>query len=535
MQMINSYGFSNENNPNSKNKKILNLVIICIVVVLVISACLIGAIYYLNLKQQKALKVYVDEQKISFKEDTFIMSNDGKIYVAIRDIASTLGYDVHNGEYKVNSEDDTKCYVENSNETASFFLDSNKVSKVAPNSKDEYTDFTISEPVIKQNNKLYVVSDGIEIGCNVKFSYDANTNTIKIYTLTYLVNHYNNKIISYGYKGIDTSFNNQKAILYNMFVVQNSNEKYGVIDINNNEIIGCKYDKMEFNESNQEFFVTNALSKVGIILANGTNKINIEYDEINVLNKEKGLYIVKNNNKYGVIDKDGNTKINVAYEEIKVLDNDLGLYIVKYNNKYGVIDEKDKQVIYWEYDAIGIDTKSFATDEIENPNLLFDNAIPVKKGTKWGLFDIKGQQILECEYDSFGCITTGITDKVVNNALIIPECECIVVCKDKKYGIIDKDGNLLVQYLLDNVYSITSQGKNTYYMSFEHNGEEIEYEVVWYLEQMGLYKPKKENEVSNEENVKSNENNIKTEENTVESNNQVDVNTVDTNNQIEEI
>lgn len=194
MQMINSYGYSNQNNQNSKNKKILNLVIIGIVIVLLISAALIGAIYYLNIMQQKALKVYVDDKKISVNEDTFIIDNNGKVYIAIKDIASFLGYDTHNGEYKVYSEDNTKCYVENADETASFFLNSNKVCKVAPNSKEEYKEFIITEPVKSKDNKLYVISDGIKVGCNVRFNYDIETNTIKIQTLPYLVDLYNTSI-----------------------------------------------------------------------------------------------------------------------------------------------------------------------------------------------------------------------------------------------------------------------------------------------------------------------------------------------------
>lgn len=275
-----------------------------------------------------------------------------------------------------------------------------------------------------------------------------------------------------------------------MYVVQNANNQYGVINDKNNEIIGCKYENMKFDESAQEFFVTNALSKVGIILTDGTNKVNIEYDEINTIDKD--LYFVKNNNKYGIIDNNGSIKVNVVYEEIKTLDKDLGLYIVKYNNKYGIINESDKQVVYWEYDTIGIDPRSYTSDNIENEYLLFDNLIPVKRNNKWGLFNIRGEEILECEYDGLGCIAGSIVGKIVNNTLIIPECECIVVSKDKKYGIINKDGELLIDYVLNAVYSTTNSGVNTYYMTFEHNDETIEYEVPWYLEQMGLYKSKNE-------------------------------------------
>ena len=284
-----------------------------------------------------------------------------------------------------------------------------------------------------------------------------------------------------------------------MYVVQNANGKYGVIDSKNNEIIGCKYEDMKFDENSQEFFVTNALSKVGIILANGENKINIEYDSIDILNKTRGLYLVKNNNKYGIVDNDGKIKAQVAYDSIQSVDSKLNLYIVKYNGKFGVIDENDRQIIYWEYDKIGLDTKSFPNEIIPNPYLIYENAIPVQKNQKWGLFDINGKQILNCEYESFGCLATSIIkDKVVNNVLLVPDAECIVVFNGEKYGIINKEGNIFVQYLLDSVYSITSAGKTTYYMDFEYNGEKMEYDVLWYLEELGLYKnPDKEEQAEN--------------------------------------
>ncbi len=309
-----------------------------------------------------------------------------------------------------------------------------------------------------------------------------------------------------------------------MYVVQNANDKYGVINDKNNEIIGCKYENMRFDESTQEFFVTNALSKVGIILANGTNKVDIEYDEISVLNGN--LYLVKNNNKYGILDKDGKVKVNVNYDEIKTLDSELGLYIVKYNNKYGIITDNDKQVIYCEYDTIGVDTKSYPTDKIENQYLLFDNLIPVKRNNKWGLFDTKGKEVLPCEYDGFGCIAAGIVDKVANNTLIIPECECIVVSKDRKYGIINKNGDLLINYVLNAVYSTTNSGVNKYFMTFDHDNEIIEYEVPWYLEQMGLYTPNKTNEEDNDT--------TQEQTNTIENSNNINQNTIENNNSVNE-
>ena len=55
--------------------------------------------------------------------------------------------------------------------------------------------------------------------------------------------------------------------------------------------------------------------------------------------------------------------------------------------------------------------------------------------------------------------------------LLIPEVEGIVIYKDGVYGIINSTGKQLIRTELEQVYSETSGGKNTYYMVF--NGQTI--------------------------------------------------------------
>lgn len=188
-----------------------------------------------------------------------------KTYIDIKGIAKYLGYDAHNGEYKIDSEDTNKCWVECKEETASFFLNSNKISKIAPNSKEDYEENVITDPIISKNGKLYCTSEGIRIGFNSTFNYNQQTNTIEIYTLPTLAKTYLARLKQYGYEGANASFKNQKAILYNLFIVKKSNNLYGVINASGEEIIGSRYKSIEFNESAQEFYVKNNSGKTGII------------------------------------------------------------------------------------------------------------------------------------------------------------------------------------------------------------------------------------------------------------------------------
>ncbi|MCI9365923.1 MAG: hypothetical protein HFJ54_05060 [Clostridia bacterium] len=369
---------------------------------------------------------------------------NGKVYISIRDIAPFVGYEAHNGEYKENIEDRTKMYVESttkndkikSTETTSFFQNSRIISKVAPNSKDDYQNIIITEPVTMVNDKLYVISDGFSIGFNSLFSYDREKNDIVIQTLPFLVNYYSGIIEStYGYSDLSSDFANQKALIYGMIVAsKQSTGKYGVLSIDGNEIISPRYNKIEFIENSGEFIITNSSNKVGIAYSSG------------------------------------DTKISVSYDDIKVMDHTLGYYLVKSNSKYGVVDSSESLVVHIEYDKIGIDTSKFPADNLKSQYILYNTLIPVELNKKWGFLDVKGKKITELIYDTVGYVNENTNDKVVNNALTIGDTKVVVVSKDKKYGGVHTSGTEIIDLRYDSIYSITSSGATAYYIYF--NGKE---------------------------------------------------------------
>lgn len=410
------------------NKLILILIAIVVTIIIIIGIAI-------SILKAQQFNFYVDG-KIANVNDNIYVIQDNKVYLSIRDIAKLVGYEYHNGEYKVYSEDTDKCYVENEYETASFILGSNKILKVAPSSNEDYEEYVIDDTIKKINNQLYAPSDAICRGLNLTFSYTKNQ--IVINTMSYLSDYYLNTMKNYGYTEISTDFNNQKTVLYNMLIVKNSNDRYGVVDLQNNEIIGTKYSDIKYMENSNEFWVKDNQEKVGIIKANGE------------------------------------TKIQLSYEDIIPLDKSANYYIVKQDEKYGVINENDENIIHCEYDEIGIDLSKFEDEEISNQYLLYDRIIPVCRDGKWGAYDITGNLILNIEYDSLGCTQTTIADKQVSPVLLIPNYNAIVVCKNENYGIVDIFGDELVPIALENVYSITSSGNKIYYMTYREQTIEIE-------------------------------------------------------------
>lgn len=480
---------TNVNEKQKKVKKIMIIITVLIVLLLFISIALFATIYYLQSKQFKFIVDGKVVSKNSMSNDLFVFEGDN-IYVSLREIADLIGYKYYNGGYKQYSEDATKCYLEGKDEVVTFEKDSDKFYKTLLGELD-YTYFTLEEPIKRINGKLYVTSKGLNTACNLQMVYNKEANNIIIYTLPYLTNYY---ISRYSNVAIEGNFNNQKALLYGLLVVQNADNtqrnsnsdiRYGIHDLNNREIVGTKYTKIEFVEATEEFIVTTEENKVGIITSKGDTKVTPQYDDLKQIDKDMNLYMATNNGKSGVIEKNG------------------------------------KILIYLEYEQIGVDTTKFPTNDIKNKYILFDNAIPVKQNGKWGLYDIRGNLILPIEYIDLGCISKTSSNRNLNNILIIPDIEGIVVCKQfemnsrkmEYYGIVNSRGKVLVPVALETVYSITSSGKEEYTMI--NGGNAIN--VVEWVKQSSNQGEKKDNEmVTNTVTDETNNRDTNTQSNSVE-------------------
>lgn len=437
------YGDSMQMQKEQKNKNLIKGLIIAIVIVLLAVIAIGISIYYISIK---SFKFYLDGAKINSK-DTFLIQENGDIYVSILDFANLVGYEYKNGEYKYQySETTDRCYISNGSETATYIADSNIIYKLVldtaeATNESNYEYYQIDEPVKIINGKLYTTIDGISKGCNVSISYNSENNKITTYTLPYLVNAYQTGVEDSAIGEKEENFSNQKAILYDLLIVKNSSNLYGVNTLTGNVIIGKKYKSITFLEGTQEFLVQTQENKYGIISKTGITEIEPEYASIKQIEPEEGLYLVSNNGKYGVVNRDGEV------------------------------------VIYLEYEEIGIDETKFSVDKIENKYILYDECIPVKRNGKWGLLDKNGNKVLDIQYDGFGCTSKIPTGG--NSLLLVPQYKAIVVKKDSGYGLFSSSGDELIPAVVDttNMYSVITSGEIYYYLTYR--GETME--IIGYL------------------------------------------------------
>ena len=433
---ISSLNANAQKKSNAKKYVLIGLIISVVLLLLL----LVLLVLYSNMIPQKMI-LTIDGQSQNYTEDMFVFE-DNNIYISLKDIANLIGYRYYDGGYKQFTQDKTSCYLESDDEVVVYQLDSDKINKTLNSTDVQYSEFTISKPVRQINNKLYVIAADLELGCNVSIAYNQSTNQMTINTLSSLYNFYNEKAMNNAYlnvDGLDDTFVNKKTIRYGMLVVKSTIreiEKYGVISLDGQKTyLDIKYDEISFIENLQ-------------------------------------CFLVKGDNKYGLMYKDGTQIIKLEYDQINLFDSMNNLFYVEKNDKKGILDENGEALgnMFVEYDEIGINKSLFSSNNIENPMLLYNKCIPVKKDDKWGIFNIEGELISNFTWDSLGYVDPKNSK---NNILLAENVEGIIVCKDEKYGVINSEGKLLVPCIYDKVYAEIIEGKYRYYIQIGDESIEI--------------------------------------------------------------
>lgn len=412
-----------QDKEEKQKKRTTKIILTAIIFVIALIIIIIAYLIYL---QSTIMILTVNGQANEKMKNLLVFEEDGRVYAPIKEIATYFGYESYNGEYTDKSEEQSKCYVISENEVANFALGENKIYKLdLTKTNSDYECAYIKDPVKAINGVLYVSTEGLEKAFNISFDYDQEKNTITIWTLPYLYQYYASIILDYGYTELSDVFVNQKAILNNQLVVLKNENIYGVVGVDGTVVLEPKYDNIIYLPATGDF-------------------------------------LVENNKKVGIMSASKEIKVQIIYDSIELMGADVGLYVAKKDNKYGVIDLKGNIKIYIENDAIGIDISKFSQNDIKSKYVIANNLIPAKRGNYWGLFDTNGKQITEYKYDSLGYTVTNNTDAI--DLLVIPNYNVLVVCKDKKYTLVNSSGKELFDIIADAIYMTISGGETHYYI-----------------------------------------------------------------------
>ena len=428
-----------------KGIKMSTLIIIAIVILFILCFVILAAISYLR---GTILTITLDGKDASDLKNILIIEENNEVYIPIRKMAEYLKYETYNGDYITLSEDATKCYIKNSEELVSFVLDSNVITKVV---EGQTQPIKVNEPITQINEELCITSEGAQEAFNFEFSFNTEKNQITIDTLSYLYTAYLNYYVSKGYVAIENeTFENKRAIFDDFLIVKGTNGNYGVIRVNDGEVVlETKYESIKYS-------------------------------------KETSDFLVSSNKKYGIISKDKTTKVSLSYDGIeKVTNKEEIFYIVKKSNLYGVLNSNGDTIIYPEHTRIGMDVSAYSRNGVANGHILYNELIPVNLNNKWALFNTKGEKITDFIYDGFGS-----QSKTSNTygVLEIQDYKLLVGRQGEKYDLITTKGEGLFKgFILDSVYITVNAGKETYYITYGDQNIEL----LKFLEENNVEKTEK--------------------------------------------
>lgn len=468
---MNLYDEDELRKKNEKNKKMKNIVLVSIIITIILIVVLMITIYSLVYNPNK-ITITLDGKEDTQLESMMItkVSDEGNtiMYYPIRNIASKFGYNSNNGDYGVNVEDSKNCYIESENEVAIFTENSNiiyKIDKSATSNRNDsdYEEVRVNNPVIKENDMLYVETEGLEKAFNLYIETNKQMKKISINTLNTLVASVE-KIVENNKLGkLDEKFANQKAILDDMMVIESEyDRKKGVRSCSTKEEI-----------------------------------LGFQFDDITYI-PEKKFFLIQKDGKVGIIDNEKNLRIKPQYDKLTLIDSQNGLYLAEDAPSCGVIDENGNTKIYLEYDKIGVDINDFRDNGLKNGYVLLDNIIPVKKDNKWYFFKIQKQQnadgtnIIQCiqmemgNFEAIGCVSKNARG-TVSNLMIIPEYNVILVQMHGRYGFVTGDGKPASGLIYTDAYIETSFGVKDYYV-VDSNGNKIR--IIDEFEKNGITKVK---------------------------------------------
>ncbi len=222
-------------------------------------------------------------------------------------------------------------------------------------------------------------------------------------------------------------------------------DKYGLINLEGEEIVPCKYDHIY---PSKDLFRVELNNKCGYINSKG-EEISPFYDEHEWYGRDKyevklyetyttlwyddrtDLYKVKSDNKYGIIYDGGKELIPCKYDDIEKLEDSKGypLYKVKLDNKCGIINGEGKEIFPFLFNDI-----YFAKD---------DQMLKVQRENLWGYYTIDGTQVTDFYED------IEYYYKDANNSVCNLDHPIFAVKSNGKWGYLDESFDTLIEFVLD--------------------------------------------------------------------------------------
>lgn len=239
----------------------------------------------------------------------------------------------------------------------------------------------------------------------------------------------------------------------NGYIVINNDNLYGLIDFTKNIILEPKYEEIKPIASSTIFVV----KEQGILKAINKDEetlIENKFDDVKEINTDSLIFI--KNGKYGIINTKQEEKVPAEYDDLKYAFGDY--YIAKKGDKYGIINLSNETLLSFDYSKITYrkDAGFIEAEKVDSINTqILDNKLEKKlEGIVIDVNAVKGYIRVriadEYKYYNLKFEEIKATD-VLANTIFLDK-------KDGKYGFIDKEGKVVIDYIYEDGLEQNSYG-----------------------------------------------------------------------------
>lgn len=249
--------------------------------------------------------------------------------------------------------------------------------------------------------------------------------------------------------------NNYQSINYSedskLLILQKDN-KYGVTDLNGKQILSVDYEQIRIPGN---YIIAVKDGKQIIFDLAGTQKDNLAYTNILKTENENYSVTVDKNDKYGVINKEGDILIENKYNYIQYL-YDNYFIVGGETGKSGIINEKGEEILPIKYEVIQkLDKNDIVQAMIGNVLELYSKDMKNIVSMENGKLEINDEYIKV--YSSNQTIYVS-NDGTLKTNFEIFDNNIFASEREGKWGFVDKDNNVVVDYQYDKVTEVNELG-----------------------------------------------------------------------------
>lgn len=261
------------------------------------------------------------------------------------------------------------------------------------------------------------------------------------------------------------------------YIVKNDEGMYGIVGTSKNVILENKYEDIEKVYGNDLYVVTQD-GKQKVINKEGQDVLTQGFEQVTDILKTKDAGVIyMSNGKYGVMTLNGEVKIEAQYENLKEVK--ANIFIATKENKQGIVDIDNQEKVPFQYQTITYSEKGdiyIAEDENYDSQVMnhqFEvkqTGILIEINTDSGYFELR--QGDEYKYYNFKFEEKNKQDILTNHTLYLDK-------KDNHYGYVDKNGNVVVEYVYDdateqNEYGFSAVKKDGKWGAINNKGEVVQ-------------------------------------------------------------